>query len=100
MDNAESIAVSDGLPEADVPVAPLPRPNVPSLPAVAAAPDAPAPTEYPVTVGEFLIRHSRDDKRVELLSAFHAEEAARGPGRALSSDYLARLDAFAARPVA
>ena len=82
------------------PDAPLPRPAVPIVAAMAAGPTAPDTTEYPVTVGEFLTRHSRLDHRVELLSAFHAEEAARGPARAISSEYLARLDAFASRPVA
>jgi len=91
MDDVVSNAMQD---------APLPRPVVPFVPAVAAAPVAPDTTEYPVTIGEFLIRHSRDDHRVELLNAFHADEAARGPARAISSEYLARLDAFAARPVA
>lgn len=79
--------------------APASAPDQPTPPPAVVARPARDTTEFPVTVDEFLLRHSRGDQRVELLSAFRADEARSGRGRALSAEHAARLAAFAARPV-
>lgn len=57
-----------------------------------------APHEFPVTLDEACQRISATDKRVELISAFHSEEAAAGRVSDLEGAYRDRLEAFARRP--
>lgn len=55
--------------------------------------------EYPITLDEFCRLLSVEDKRVELISGFHAEERARRVIKDTRSAFQERLDKFLRRPV-
>lgn len=52
-----------------------------------------------VTLDEFCTRHSKVDRRVELIGAFHSDEVRNGRVKDLESKYLERFEAFATQPV-
>lgn len=52
-----------------------------------------------LTLDEFCTRHSKADRRVELIGAFHSEEVRNGRVKDLESNYLERFEAFATQPV-
>lgn len=54
--------------------------------------------EFPVTLDEFCARLSADDKRVELIAAFHHDETAAGRLRDLEGLYHSRFADLATRP--
>lgn len=56
------------------------------------------PVEFPVGLDEFCAAHSREDKRVELLGAFHGSEKRAGNLKDTPTNYRARLVAFAKKP--
>ncbi|HEY0205060.1 MAG TPA: hypothetical protein VGC15_13035 [Acetobacteraceae bacterium] len=78
---------------AGAPVAPSVATPAPALAA------APAPHSFPTSLDEFCVRHSRVERSVELLSAFRTMESAAGRLHATEADFVARLGAFASRPV-
>lgn len=57
-----------------------------------------APTSFELTVTEFCARKSGADSRVELVSAFHADEARQGRVKGTEAEHEARFVAFANRP--
>ena len=52
-----------------------------------------------ITLDEFCRRHSKVDRRVELLRGFHSAEVRAGHAKDLEASYLARFKAFATKPV-
>lgn len=52
-----------------------------------------------ITLDEFCTRHSKTDRRVELIGAFHFDETRSGRTKDLEDKYLARFEAFATQPV-
>lgn len=52
-----------------------------------------------ITLDEFCLSHSMVDRRVELLRGFHSAEVRAGHAKDLESEYLARFEAFATKPV-
>ncbi len=63
--------------------------------------DAPVATEqneFPLTLDEFCSRLSINDRRVELIGAFHSTEKAAGRTKDLESKYSARYTAFINQP--
>jgi len=54
--------------------------------------------EIPLSLEEYCTRLSAVDRRVELISAFHAEEALAGRVVDVESAYALRFDAFINRP--
>lgn len=58
-----------------------------------------APAEIETSVEEFCRDLSRTDRRIELLSAFCAEEDREGRVKDVPSAFASRLAAFAVRPV-
>lgn len=67
----------------------------PASPAATAAPDS-----FPVSLDEFCQRHSKVERSVELLAAFHHTETAAGRGQDMHGAFEARLQTFRTRPVA
>lgn len=56
------------------------------------------PSEFPLTLDEFCSRLSVEDKRVELIGAFHLTERAAGRTKDLESAYATRFAAFVNQP--
>lgn len=52
-----------------------------------------------ITLDEFCLRLSKVDKRVELIGAFHYAERAAEHVKDTESDFQARFEAFATKPV-
>lgn len=75
-----------------------PAAEVPALPpptqSVQAEPDA-----YDLTLDEFCQRRSANDRRVELLHGFRADQRAKGRVKDTETGWVAALNEFAARPV-
>ena len=62
------------------------------------AEQAPAPSDFPLSLSEFCQRLSGTDKRVELIGAFHHAEKSAGAGQDTEGNFRARFEAFAAQP--
>jgi hypothetical protein len=54
--------------------------------------------EIPLSLDEYCTRLSASDRRVELIGAFHSEEAAAGRTVDTAPAYSARFDQFINRP--
>lgn len=64
------------------------------------APQQTTPDEVDqITLDEFCQRHSKVDRRVELIGGFHSAEVRAGHAKDLEASYLARFEAFATKPV-
>jgi hypothetical protein len=59
---------------------------------------AETPGESELTVTEFCARLSNDDRRVELIGAFHATETTAGRIKDLESAFRSRFAAFVNKP--
>lgn len=71
-----------------------------TAPAVATPAKAPANPAIPdITLEEFCVRVSKSDRRVELIGAFHFVEKKAGHFKDAESNYQARFQAFATKPV-
>ena len=80
---------------------PAPPPKAPAPPAPAAAeptPKTPEPEASELPVTEFCAAKAGGDRRVELISAFHAHELAAGRVKGTSDEIAARFDTFANAP--
>ena len=55
--------------------------------------------EFPLSLQEFCTRLSQDDKRVELIGAFHADQQASGHMKDTETNYRERFAQFGERPV-
>ncbi|MFL5900877.1 MAG: hypothetical protein ACJ75S_06725 [Solirubrobacterales bacterium] len=68
-------------------------------PAAAPVAEAPAsPDEFELTLAEACQRISIEDRRVEMIGAFHASEKAAGRSKDLESAYRERFAAFCNAP--
>jgi hypothetical protein len=54
--------------------------------------------EIPLSLDEYCTRLSASDRRVELISAFHSDEAAAGRLIDVESAFAGRFDEFTKRP--
>jgi hypothetical protein len=61
--------------------------------------DLPTESEQELTVEEFCRRLSVTDRRVELLGAFHFDEKRNGRVKDTETNFRARFDEFANKPV-
>lgn len=59
----------------------------------------PVATSVPLTLQEFCIRLSVDDRRVELIGAFESDERRAGRLKDTAEAYAARYKAFTTKPV-
>ncbi len=55
---------------------------------------------FPLTLDEFCTRLSQNDKRVELIGGFYADEKSAGHTKDTEANYKKRLNNFANKPVA
>lgn len=60
--------------------------------------EAPAASDFPLSLDEFCTRLSSTDKRVELIGAFHHVEKVAGRVQDTSGNFAARFEAFAKQP--
>jgi hypothetical protein len=67
-------------------------------PAPAAAPAPAEQAEFPLTLAEACARISANDRRVEMIGAFHSSEKAAGRLKDLESAYRTRFAAFCNAP--
>lgn len=56
------------------------------------------PSEFPLTLDEFCSRLSVNDRRVEIIGAFHFTEKAAGRMKDVESAYASRFAAFLTKP--
>jgi len=59
---------------------------------------APTPEEFPLTLEEFCLRLSHEDRRVEAIGAFNHVETVAGRTVGLASEFRARYAAFLKQP--
>lgn len=71
--------------------------NQPDEPVTADA-QAPAAGDFPLSLNEFCQRLSVEDKRVELISAFHHVEELAGRTQDTDGNFRVRFEAFANQP--
>lgn len=57
------------------------------------------PADFPLTLDEFCKRASTQDKRVELIGAFHFAEKSAARVKDTEANYKKRFDEFVRRPV-
>lgn len=59
---------------------------------------ATGPDDFPIGINEFCIRLSGEDRRVEMIGAFHCAEQAAGRMKDTDAQYRARFVAFCSAP--